>query len=76
MTSAHTIHYTIRNSSGEAVGEHSWNFYCNTRWGELRKFIPLDEHTIQAWWYDEEDEYHEDEPENLKTFFLKLKLPS
>jgi hypothetical protein len=39
---------------------------------ELLKYQPLNEHTIQAWGYDEEEEEWEDEPENLEEFLKPM----
>lgn len=38
----------------------------------LLRFQPLDKHTIQAWWYDEKEEYHENAPVNLFEYLSKL----
>ncbi len=73
MTSANTVHYTIRDYSGKIVGEHSWNFYCKTRWEELLRFSPPENFEIQQWGYDEEEEYWEEEPRNLREFLLATK---
>lgn len=72
MTSANVTNYTIR-LNGEEVGKHSQHAYCKTTWGELLKFTPHENHTIQAWWYDEEEEYHEGEEKNLLDFINNLK---
>ena len=72
MTSANVTEYTIFNSEGKKVGEHSQHCLCKTKWGRLLKFTPPENFVIMAWGYDEEEEYWEDDPINLKTFIEKL----
>ena len=67
MTSANVTNYRIMRN-GEVVGEHHQNHYCHTKWHRLYKFTPFSEHTIQKWWLDEEEEYHEGIIENLSDF--------
>lgn len=71
MTSANVIEYRIFNKERETVGQHRQNIMCYERWDKLLTFIPLYDHTIQAYGYNEEDEYWENKPENLLTFLLK-----
>jgi hypothetical protein len=46
---------------------------CKTRWEELLKFMPPEDHTIQAWGLDEDEEIWEDKPQNLFDFLLNAK---
>lgn len=73
MTSANVIEYTIRDASGVEVGRHSQHLYCKSRWYELLKYTPSESYTIQAWGYDEEEEYWEDDPRNLQDFLSGLR---
>ncbi len=73
MTSANVTNYSIRDLSGKEVGKHSQHAYCKTKWGELLKFTPLNQHTITPWGYDEEEEYWERDTTNLQDFINKLK---
>lgn len=73
MTSANVTEYTIKDLSGNKVGEHQQHYYCKTHWGDLLKFTPEENFTIQAWGYDEEEELWQKEEINLKTFLDKLR---
>lgn len=68
MTSANVTKYTIRDATGTKVGKHSQHSYCKTRWHELLKYTPLNQHTIQAYGWDEEEEEWYDDPVNLLKF--------
>lgn len=73
MTSANVVEYTIFNGEDE-VGHYRQHMMCKSHYSELLQYTPLDQHTILAWGYDEEEEYWSDEkPENLKTFLMKMK---
>jgi predicted glutamine amidotransferase len=74
MTSANITEYTIRNLGGVKIGEYSQHALCYTHWGDLLKFQPLEDYTIQPWGYDEEEEYWEGEETSLKVFIDKLKV--
>ncbi len=73
MTSANVVEYRIEKD-GKTVGHHRQHLMCNDRSDELLKFKPLEEHTITAFGYDEEEEYWEEEPENLDKY-LKTCIP-
>jgi hypothetical protein len=73
MTSANVTEYTIRDLSGKEVGSHYQSHLCKTHWGDLLKFQPLTNFTIQPWGYDEEEEYWEGDEVNLNDFVEKLK---
>jgi hypothetical protein len=73
MTSANVTEYTIRDKDGNKVGKHYQNCLCKTKWHELLKFTPLEDHTITAWGYDEDEELWEDEPVNLLTFLRNFR---
>ena len=72
MTSANVIEYTI-TKDGKRVGHFRKNVMCSLpEYSELLKYTPLDEHQICAYGYDEEDEFWEDEPVNLKEYLIKI----
>lgn len=74
MTSANVTEYRIiKKSTDEVVGNHRQHHYCKTNWDDLiRKYYPLEDYQIQAYWYDEEEEYNEDEPEELYDFLVRV----
>lgn len=74
MTSANVVHYRIFNKAGEQVGTHRQNFTCKPHWEQLLVFKPLDEHTIQAHGFNEEEESWEDAPVNLHQFLLNKRV--
>jgi hypothetical protein len=67
MTSANVIEYRILKGD-TVVGHHRINLMCNFFFEKLLVFLPLSEHTIVPYGYDEEEEYWEDEPQNLEKF--------
>ena len=73
MTSANVTIYRIEDLTGKEVGEHRQHWLCKTHWGDLLKFTPSENFTITETWEDEEEEYHEGEPKNLKVFIDKLR---
>jgi hypothetical protein len=71
-TSANVIDYTIEKNH-EPVGYFHKNIMCKyPEYSDLLKYQPLYEHTITCSWYDEEEEFWEDEPENLEVFLSKM----
>lgn len=70
MTSANVVEYSILKD-GKEVGQHRQHMMCKTNWEVLLKFQPIEEHEIQAWGYDEEEEEWSNDPENLKEFLIK-----
>ena len=66
-TSANVTEFTIFKD-GEKVGTHRQHALCKSHWEELLKYEPISKHTIQAWGYDEEEEYWEDRPIRLNLF--------
>ncbi len=74
MTSANVTNYTIRDLAGKTVGKHSQHAYCKTYWGDLLKFYPFENFTIQAWGLDEEEEIWEEEPISLKDYIDKKRF--
>lgn len=72
MTSANVTDFTIRDHSGKIVHRHSQHCMCKTHWAVLLAFQPLENHTIQQSWYDEEEELHMLEPRNLHDFMVEL----
>jgi hypothetical protein len=71
MTSANVIIYKVFRN-GEEVGELRQHVLCKDRSKELLKYLPLEEHSIQATWEDEEEEYYEGEVKNLLDFLSKF----
>lgn len=72
-TSANVIEFTIYKD-GESVG--NFRKHMLTRlpdYADLLDFQPLQNHTITPWGFDEEDEYWEDEPINLREFLYKMR---
>jgi hypothetical protein len=74
MTSANVTHYDVRDLQGEIVGEHSQHLYCKAKWEVLQKFQPYDNYTIQAWGYDQEEEFWEGKKYNLRDFVGYLRV--
>jgi len=74
MTSANVTNYRIEKN-GKEVGNHRQHHMCHTHWHRLYKFMPHSQYTITAWWLDEEEEYHESEPQNLMNF-LRERQPN
>ena len=70
-TSANVTVFIIRKD-GKEVGRHSQHCYCNTNWEKLLQFKPLNDHTIQWTWYDEEEELHTKDPEPLTKFLARI----
>lgn len=64
MTSANVTEFSIFRN-GIKVGTHYQNHLCKDTSPKLLRFIPLENHIIQAHWLDEEEEYHEGAPINL-----------
>jgi hypothetical protein len=73
MTSANVTVYLIKDLSGKTMGKHYQSHLCKTHWGDLLKFTTPENFIITDTWLDEEEEYHEEEPINLKIFIDKLK---
>jgi hypothetical protein len=73
-TSANVIEYTIYKGK-EQVGRFSKHLLCKyPDYAELLKYQPLNEYTIQAWGYDEEEDEWEENPENLEKFLKGMIL--
>ena len=70
-TSANVVEYKI-TLEDEVVGTHRQHCLCKTHWDELCKFTPLNKHKIQAFGYDEEEAYGENDSENLEDFLFNL----
>jgi hypothetical protein len=68
MTSANVVEYRIFNHEGKTAGSHRQHLMCKEHWEDLLKFQPLDKHTIQAYGYDEEEEYWEGDIVSLDGF--------
>jgi hypothetical protein len=72
MTSANVIEYTIEKN-GVKVGHFRKNVLCKLPdYADLLKYLPLNEHIITPWGYNEEEEYWEAEPEDLETFLREM----
>lgn len=71
-TSANVIEYTIYKDDKE-VGNFRKHMLCRLPdHADLLKYQPLNEHTIQPWGYDEEEDEWYDEEENLEDFLRKI----
>jgi len=75
-TSANTSDYVIYNKNGDHIGDHHQHWMCSVHWEELLKYQPLKDYTIKETWYDEDEEYDEDKPENLEIFLKKRERSS
>lgn len=71
MTSANVIEYSIMDKNGKPVGHHRQNIMCKWDTTKLEQFLPASDYIIQAYGYDEEEEYWEDEPVKLDKFLAK-----
>lgn len=72
-TSANVTEFTIRlKSTGKQVGQHRQNWMCKTNWGKLLEFHPIENYSIQAYGYDEEDELWENDVEDLYDFLVRV----
>jgi len=70
-TSANVVEYRIVNKvTGKEVGHHRQHMMCKTNWETLLQYHPLEDHTIQAYGYDEEEEEWEGEVEPLFDFLV------
>lgn len=78
-TSANVIEYSIykinnTENPSKSVGSFRINVMCKyPDFAELLKYQPLNEHIIEPWGYDEEEEEWNDEPENLEDFLKGMK---
>jgi len=70
MTSANVVEYTIF-LKGKTVGIHRQHLLCKDKSRELLRFTPLEDHTIQEHWLDEEEAYHKSPPKPLLDFLGK-----
>lgn len=60
-------------ATGEVVGYHRQHHYCKTRWEELANlYSPIEDYTIQAYGYDEEENEWEGEVHDLYDFFVEV----
>lgn len=68
MTSANVIEYDIHKDD-KRVGYFRKNMLCRLpEFSDLLKYEPLKEHMILEYYYDEEEELQEAEPQNLEDF--------
>jgi hypothetical protein len=71
MTSANVVEYRILKD-GKEVGHHRQNIMCRRCNDKLLEFTPPKDFTIQAYGYDEEEDYWEDENQyNLEEWLNK-----
>jgi hypothetical protein len=66
-TSANVVEFLIYKD-GKQVGHYHQHALCRTRWYELLKFLPIENHEIMPYGYDEEEDYWEGEKINLREF--------
>ena len=72
-TSANVVEFRIVNKkTGEQVGHHRQHMMCKTKWDTLLLFHPLEDHTIQSYGYDEEEEEWEGDVEPLYDFLVEV----
>jgi hypothetical protein len=74
MTSANVTQYRIERSiDGQlvTVGNHYQSHLCKTRWEELLKFTPLEDHLITPYGLDEEEEEWEGNTMSLLDFLVR-----
>ena len=57
----------------QQIGHHSESIMCTQHPEELLKYLPLNEHTIIPYGYDEEEEYWESPAENLEKYLRRAK---
>ena len=70
-TSANVVEYEIKHKDA-VVGNYRVHSYVGFKSLEtLLEYIPLQEHTIKAYGYDEEDEYWEGRVESLEKFLRR-----
>jgi hypothetical protein len=69
-TSANVVEYRIEKD-GKTVGNYRQNLMCMSRFEEMLKYQPLEEHTVTPYGYDEEEDYWEDDTQNLKEYLQK-----
>lgn len=73
-TSANVIEFRITKNN-KVVGYFSKHLLCTfPLYSDLLKYLPLSEHEITPFGYDEDEEYWEDETQNLENF-LRKKIP-
>jgi hypothetical protein len=64
-----SVKYTIKNKDGVTVGRESQNPMCRRHWGDFMIYEPLEDHTIQPYGFDEdEDETWYGEEQTLLEF--------
>lgn len=66
-TSANMTKYVIRRG-GVIVGRHFQHAFCKYAHHELLKYVPAEEHTIQAYWDDEDEVTHPGKEVSLAEF--------
>lgn len=73
MTSANVVEYRIFDKKDNEVGGHRQHLMCKSHWEDLLvKYCPAGDFKIQAFGYDEEDEYWEGEIESLYDFLVQV----
>lgn len=73
MTSSNVVEYNILRDDKQ-VGHFRKNLMCKLPdYADLLKYQPLKEHTIWMYWYDEEEEYVDEGPEDLEKFLRKMR---
>lgn len=73
-TSTNIVEYDILKN-GKVVGHFRKNIMCKfPLYSELLKYLPLQDHEIMPYGYDEEEELWENDIENLDTFLKRMIL--
>ena len=73
MTSANVVEYKKKKKNGNIVGTHRQNVMCKINNDKLKEFQPSNDFTIQAFGYDEDEDYWEGNITNLGKWLLKNK---
>lgn len=74
-TSANTVKFRVFDKDGKIVKEYSQNVMCKSvHKKELAALEPIDDYTIQAYGYDEDEAPWEGEVKALRYFMIRERL--
>ena len=74
MTSANAIEYRILDKNKKQIASYHENIMCKMHFDRYVIHTPHEDFSIQAYGYDEEEEYWEGEIQNLKIFLIKNRV--
>jgi hypothetical protein len=74
MTSANSINYIVKDSTGKEVTLLHRNNLCKENWTVLLGFFPYHEFTITPMGYDEDEDEWFGQTTTLKEFLIRKKL--